>query len=178
MLGNMFCRMAIRDATIIALGVVLWRGLAAYTEGDTMLADLLGLVLGLLVGTGGYFLHEWGHLAGAVLSGSVVHPPHTLKTGFLFSFDSKRNDKRQFLIMSLSGFAMTAWVTFAFYTFLPDGLLASRVARGVAMLGAFLAVFLETPILLYGLFGSTGIPPIEAPGHPRPELAPTEAKAA
>lgn len=161
----MFVKMALRDLLIIALAIVLWRWLAVYTLDDSMLADFLGLILGLMVGAGGYFLHEWGHLTGAVLTGSKVHPPPSLATGFLFSFDSKQNSKQQFLVMSLSGFLMTAVVTFAFYTFLPDGMLASRVARGVAVLGVFLALFLETPILLYGLFGPGGLPPVEAPGH-------------
>jgi hypothetical protein len=161
----MFARIAVRDLTVIALTVALWHWLAGYSARDTMLGDFLGLMLGLLAGVGGYFLHEWGHLSGAVLTGSRVHPPTSLTTGFLFSFDSKHNSKRQFLVMSLTGFAMTAAVTFAFYQFLPDGLLASRVARGVAVLGVFLALFVETPILIYGLLGSK-LPPIEAPGYP------------
>jgi hypothetical protein len=160
----MFAKIAVRDLLVIAVSIALWHGLAEYTLGNTPLADFLGVILGLSMGVCGYFLHEWGHFAGALLTRSHVHAPATLKTGFLFSFDSKRNSKRQFLVMSLTGFLMTAVVTFAFYTFLPDGLLASRVARGVAVLGAFLVLFVETPLLLYGLFGPTGIPPIEAPG--------------
>ena len=70
---------------------------------------------------------------------------------------------------------MTALVTFAFYTFLPDDLLASRVARGVAVVGVFLALFLETPILIYGLLSRRGLPPVEAPGHPTaPAIATSE----
>jgi len=171
----MFAKIAARDLVVIAVSVALWLGLAEFTRGDTPLADFLGVILGLLMGVCGYFLHEWGHFAGALLTRSRVYAPATLTTAFLFSFDSKRNDKRQFLIMSLTGFLMTAVVTFAFYTFLPDDLLASRVARGVAVLGVFLALFVETPLLLYGLFGPTGIPPIEAPGFrvDRPHLTET-----
>jgi hypothetical protein len=159
----MFAKIAVRDLLIIAFSIALWHGLAEYTLGDSPLADFLGVILGLLIGTGGYFLHEWGHFAGALITRSRVDRPATLKTVFLFSFDSKRNSKQQFLVMSLTGFLMTAIVTYAFYTFLPDGLLASRVARGLAVLGVFLALFIEAPLLLYGLFGPTGIPPVEAP---------------
>lgn len=84
----MSMKMAARDLSIIALGVVLWRWLAPYTAGTSATAigamggDLLGLALGLL-----------------------------------------------------------------------------------AVLGVFLALFLEAPILLLGLFGPSGIPPVEVPGH-------------
>lgn len=160
----MWLKVAVRDITIVLLGVIGWHYTAQWSAQDTMRGDLSGVVVGLLVGVGGYFLHEWGHLAGAWLTGSHVEPPATLKSGFLFSFDSQDNNLRQFLIMSFSGFAATALVVWAFYTWLPDGLLATRVARGVALIGAFLTVFVEIPLVLYAVI-SRRLPPVENGGH-------------
>ena len=106
------------------------------------------------------------------MTGSRVEAPKTLKTGFLFSFDSRENDLRQFLVMSFSGFAATALVIWAFYTFLPDGLLATRVARGVVLFGAFLTVVIELPLVLYAVI-SRKLPPVENGGHAQnPSAAP------
>ena len=101
-----------------------------------------------------------------------MEAPKTLKTGFLFSFDSHQNNLRQFLVMSFSGFAATALVIWAFYTFLPDGLLATRVARGVVLFGAFLTVVIEIPLVLYAVL-TRKLPPVENGGHAqRPNVVP------
>ena len=168
----MWLKFALRDLTIVLIGLVAWWLMADWGAQDTMKGDLSGLVIGLLIGAGGYFLHEWGHLAGAWFTGSQVEAPKTLKTGFLFSFDSHQNNLRQFLVMSFSGFAATALVIWAFYTFLPDGLLATRVARGVVLFGAFLTVVIEIPLVLYAVI-TRKLPPVENGGHAqRPNVVP------
>lgn len=156
----MFIKLAVRDVAILVLGVALWHGAGHWTSGDDMRADLLGVLLGGWIGLGGYLLHEWGHLTGALLSGSIVEAPTRLTSGFLFSFDSRRNTLRQFLVMSFSGFAATALVVWAFYTFLPDTLLATRVARGIVLVGAVLTIVIEVPLVVYSLLGR-GLPPVE-----------------
>lgn len=169
----MFFRLAARDASIIAFVVVLWHFTAPWTTGESILADGTGVMLGLLAGLCLYLLHEWGHLSGALLCGSHVAAPTSLKTIFLFSFDSKQNDLRQFLIMSLSGFAASAVVIWSYYAFLPDALFATRVARGAAVFGAFLTVVLEFPLVAYALL-SRRLPPVENAIHdasPSPHIA-------
>ena len=61
----MWLKFALRDLTIVLIGLVAWWLMADWGAQDTMRGDLSGLVIGLLIGAGGYFLHEWGHLAGA-----------------------------------------------------------------------------------------------------------------
>jgi len=163
----MFLRLAVRDASIIALVVLLWHLVAHWTLGESIVADGAGVMLGLLAGLCLYLLHEWGHLLGALLSGSRVAAPTSLKTIFLFSFDSKQNDLRQFLIMSLSGFAASGVVIWSYYAFLPDDLFATRVARGAAVFGAFLTIVLEFPLVAYALLGR-GLPPVENAIHKTP----------
>jgi hypothetical protein len=160
----MFFRLAVRDASIIAVVVVLWRLTAHWTLGESIVGDGAGVMLGLLAGLCLYLLHEWGHLTGALLSGSRVAAPTSLKTIFLFSFDSKHNSLRQFLIMSLSGFAASAVVIWSYYAFLPDDLFATRVARGAAVIGVFLTIVLEFPLVAYALLGR-GLPPVENSIH-------------
>jgi hypothetical protein len=57
----------------------------------------------------------------------------------------------QFLVMSFSGFAATALVVWAYHVHLPDGLLATRVARGASLVLAFLTLVLEFPLVLLAL---------------------------
>ena len=53
--------------------------------------------------------------------------------------------------MSLSGFAVTAAAVFVVGWHLPDDWLAARVARGGVMVLAAITLFIEVPLLLYGL---------------------------
>ena len=153
----MFARFALRDATLVAVALLVWWVAAHASGGAGPWADFTGVVAGVLVGSTAFVLHEWGHLAGALDPGSVVRGNANLRSSFLFAFDAERNSLRQFLGMSLGGFLVTGLVVWAFYAFLPDDLLASRVARGLALFGVFLGVVLELPLLLFALW--KGAPP-------------------
>ncbi len=156
----MFVKLALRDAGILGMTVLLWFLFSGYSAGNDYLSDFLGVVVGLAVAACAYLLHEWGHALGGLATRSAIHPAASLKNISLFSFDSKRNSRAQFAVMSLSGFAVTAAVIYALYTQLPDELLATRVARGAALISAALTVFLEVPILVIGLVRGK-IPPVE-----------------
>lgn len=164
----MFARLAVRDALIIAATLVGWHYGAHWSAESGMRGDIAGVVLGAAVATCFLLLHEWGHLLGALATASRVHAPRKLMSRFLFSFDTQANSRRQFAIMSLSGFVVTAIAVAFVYTRLPSDLLATRVARGLVMLLASLTVFLEVPLLLYGLF-ARALPPIEV--FERPDAA-------
>ena len=156
----MFGRIALRDIGIIALVVLAWHALAPLTAEEGALADALGVVLGLSVALACYFGHEWGHLAGALATGSRVAAPDRLTRLSLFSFDSKANDRRQFVVMSFSGFAMTGVALLVVYFLLPDGLLATRVARGGVLFSTALTVVLEFPLVVWALVRQD-LPPVE-----------------
>ncbi len=156
----MFARLAVRDALFIAATLAGWHYAAHWSAESSMRGDIAGVVLGVAVATCFLLLHEWGHLLGALATASRVHAPRRLTSRFLFSFDTQANTRRQFAIMSLSGFVITAIAVAVVYTQLPPALLATRVARGLVMVLAALTVFLEVPLLLYGLFARS-LPPIE-----------------
>lgn len=157
----MFARFALRDLSIVALVVALWRLLAPFTHGGSALADFLGVPLGLAVAVACYLGHEWGHLAGALATRSCVAAPRSLAAPQIFSFDSKANSRGQFLVMSFSGFAMTGVALAVVYGALPDGLLASRVARGSVLFLTALTVLVELPLVIWSLVRKD-LPPVEA----------------
>ena len=148
----MLFRFLLRDSIIFAVSLGLWWLLAARSAGGGMVADFTGWTTGLMLGVCAYLAHEWSHYLAAIAMGSTVRTGENLASGFLFSFDAEANTLASFVVMSLAGFVATAAVVFAYYMFLPDAYLASRVARGGALFLAFLGIVLELPLLLAGVF--------------------------
>jgi hypothetical protein len=148
----MLFRFLLRDSIIFAVALGLWWLLAARSAGEGMVADFAGWTTGLMLGVCAYLAHEWSHYLAAIAMGSTVRTGENLASGFLFSFDAEANTLSSFVVMSLAGFVATAAVVFAYYTFLPDAYLASRVARGGALFLAFLGIVLELPLLMAGVF--------------------------
>jgi hypothetical protein len=144
-------RFARRDAGIVALACLAWVLLARRSAGDGPSADLFGVVAGLLVGAAAYVLHEWGHLLAGLAAGGAFGMNANLRSPFAFRFDPDANSLRQFVVMSLGGFAVTAAAIALAWGLLPDGLLATRVARGAIAFLATLTFGLELPLLLLGL---------------------------
>jgi hypothetical protein len=163
----MFARYAFRDMALIAIVSLSWHYLAPFTAGEGWWTDLLGVVLGVAVATLCYLGHEWGHLIGAASVGSILGAPEKITAISIFSFDTKQNDRRQFLVMSFSGFVMTGMALLVVYAGLPDGLLATRVARGGVLFLTALTLFIEFPLVIYSLVTSK-LPRIEAFDLPAP----------
>ena len=90
---------------------------------------------------------------------------------YLFSFDTQRNSRSQFLVMSVGGFIVTGLALVFAYQALPDGLQATRVARGAILFLASLTVFLEFPLVLLSFIRPNALPPVEV-FDASPEVAP------
>ena len=147
----MFSKFLVRDLVLTTVVVIGWWLGWQRSVGDGPLADLSGVLLGLGGGVVAFVGHEWGHLLGAFATGSHVVAPPKLASPFLFSFDSKRNTQMQFLLMSLSGFAVTGIAIYVAYGLLPAEALATRVTRGVVVFSASLTLLLEVPLLTISL---------------------------
>ncbi len=147
----MLKRFAVRDLVLVGLTALLWYALAARSAGDGVVADLAGWIVGILVFACAYVAHEWSHFLGALAAGSRVDVGQNLASGFLFSFPAEGNGLKQFVVMSLSGFAATGIAIAVCYELLPDAYFATRVARGGVLFLGLLGVVLELPLLLYGL---------------------------
>jgi hypothetical protein len=171
-----YWKLLARDLGIAAVAVGIWIVAAPRSAGAGVVADFTGVVAGLLVGACAYLAHEWGHLLGALASGSVVRRPTSLRSRSLFDFDAKRNSRAQFLAMSFPGFAATALALWVVYALLPSDLLATRVARGAVVFLAFLGLVLEVPLVVYSLV-SHKVPPLQYEPK-RPAQIPTEREAA
>jgi len=151
----MYGRFIARDAAVVALASLFWWWLADRSAGNDAFADLSGFLAGTLAGISAFLLHEWGHVLGAVLGRSTVQVNENLRSPFIFRFESQPNSLRQFVVMSLGGFVMTALLVAAAYLYLPDGLLATRVARGAVLFLAALGITLELPLFLFAVASGT-----------------------
>lgn len=167
-----------RDLAIVLVSAGLWWWLADVSSGSGALADLTGLVVGLGLGACAYLFHEWGHIAGAAVSGGVIRPGTGLRSPSNFTFDTNQSTRAQFLSMSFGGFLATGVFLWAYYVLLPDEQLSTRVARGAIAFLTLLGVTLELPLVLYSL--ATGkLPPLERPerGPSAPSAVPPAAEA-
>jgi hypothetical protein len=161
----MYARFLARDLAIAAGAVLLRALLASPSSVPGVAGDFAGVFAGFLLGACALLSHEWGHLAGAVLSRSSITPGRSLRSLFSFSFDAGRNSRAQFVAMSLGGWVGTVAAVLAAYTWLPGGDLASRVARGTTLISALLVVVIEIPLVARALW--TGkVPRVETRREP------------
>ncbi len=129
-------QLGLRDLALALAALSLWAAADAwYGATGLRLAALLSLLDGLLVGAALTFLaHEWGHFAGARLSGGIA-PTRSLRSVFpLFEFDMERGSVAAFRGMGIGG----------------------NLAHWALVLGLALALPLETPgrvALVCGAFG-------------------------
>jgi hypothetical protein len=143
-----------RDLLLVALTAFVWRADAALRGEAGWLPALVAVCAGALAALCSYLAHEWGHLLAARASGSAVHFPERPSSAFLFFFDVGRNGRRQFLAMSLGGFAASAAVLAWLLASLPDGALSSRVALLLVALGLLATLATELPPFLRVLRGA------------------------
>jgi hypothetical protein len=156
----MLMKFLARDVAILVVAAIAWPLVSPFTAGSGAVSDMTGVLLGLLVGVCAHLLHEWGHVAGALATGSAFQLSTNLRSPSLFKYESRRNSAAQFLIMSFAGFAPTVFALWAVYALLPSDLLASRVARGSVVFLGFLGLVLEVPLVLYTLV-TRRVPPID-----------------
>lgn len=155
-----FMQLAARDSAIVAVTVLLWFYLAPWSTGSGALGDFTGVVTGAALALCAHLVHEWGHVLGGLAGRSRMQPGVSLKTLSLFVYSSTGNSRRQFMLMSFSGFAATALVVWFCYGLLPDDRLATRIARGYSMVQVFLALVIELPLVIWALLGKS-LPPID-----------------
>ena len=141
----MFIRLAARDVLIAALLIGLWTVGPQLTSGHGAVFWALSIVSGLGYAVMGFLLHEWGHLLGSRLSGSVVHPAPSLLRPLLFHFDTRVNDRRQFLWMSMGGYAASAlWLTFV-VAIADTSRWSGRIGLGFVFVGVIGTFVAEVP---------------------------------
>ncbi len=108
----------------------------------------VAVAAGVGAGVVGFLMHEWGHLAGAKLSGGVAHIPSKLTSPFLFHFNVKESTRAQFAWMSLGGFAATAVASRFIWKTVPRGALSGRIALVTTAAGIAVTVAAELPTFI------------------------------
>ncbi len=139
-------RFAVRDVVVTAL--VVWAYLVergATTQDGVVRFWLLTVGVGVGCALVGFLLHEWGHLLGSVWSGSVVHFSPRLTSVFLFHFDTRANDRRQFMWMSMGGYLASAIGLVAVGCAVSPERASGRIAIALVALGVLVTLVLEVP---------------------------------
>lgn len=138
-------RVLLRDLCLMAATLALWALSRELDAAQARAALPVAIGAGIAATGMGFLAHEWGHLAGALLSGSAVDYPRGIGSLFLFRFDDGRNTRRQFLWMSSGGFVASAGVVLLLLWLLSPQRLADRVALGLTGLGVLATLVLEVP---------------------------------
>jgi len=136
---------ALRDLSLVVVTLLFWRADAALRHAGGLLPVLVAVIAGSLAASSAYLVHEWGHFLAARAGGSVVRLPASAAEVFLFNFNSDRNSREQFLIMSCGGFLASALVIAFFLAVLPFPSLASLVAFALTLAGVIATAVLEIP---------------------------------
>ena len=150
---------ATRDVALLAALLSLFAAAESWASlTDLGFATVLAMVDGLLVGAAtAAICHEWGHFAGARLSGG--HSPLKPVGQFfpVFDFDYQNNDARSFHWMSIGGNVGDISVVLLFLFALPMTSLGSNALVAGAVGFAVFAGAIEFPVIRKARSGMTGI---------------------
>ncbi len=118
------------------------------TQTDLFLAHTVAVVNAVVAaGVLSILMHEWGHFAGARLSGAYSPMVQTPTSQFIFGFRFDKNTTDQFLSMSLGGL-MGSWLLVLIIFFaLPLDNLGRATLFAVALARAISATLFEAPII-------------------------------
>jgi fermentation-respiration switch protein FrsA (DUF1100 family) len=142
----MFTRFFIRDLVLLGLCILAWRlNLSEFAASNGVLAALCSALAVILTVLVSYEVHEWGHLSGAVLTGSKVHAPHRLVHQFLFHFDGSANDRRQFVGMSIGGLVASLVALAGLLLLLPLATITAKVILALVGIGIVATFLREVP---------------------------------
>lgn len=149
---------ALRDLALVVAAFSLWAGADAWFQvTQAGFAAFLSATAGLLAGAFvGAQSHEWGHFAGARLSGGTapIAPAKALVP--LFNFDFERSDEGQFRSMSLAGNIAHWSMLLALIAFVPSGTPGQLALKCGAFGFAVFASSIEVPVIRKALGGMPG----------------------
>jgi uncharacterized membrane protein len=136
--------MLLRDVVVIVATLALWRWSRELDAAQGALAIPVAILAGASAAVAGFLLHEWGHLIGALIGGSAVEYPSTIRSIFLFKF-GESNGRHQYLWMSGGGFAASIVVIAVLAFTLSFHALADWIAIALVVIGVIATFILELP---------------------------------
>jgi hypothetical protein len=98
-------QIALRHSAIVLTAMTLWGASDSWAlSSGWLLAETVSILNAVFAGTViAYIAHEWGHFAGARVSGSISPVLKEPVSFFMFNFKDKLNTQGQFLSMSVGG---------------------------------------------------------------------------
>jgi hypothetical protein len=114
-------KIAIRHAAIVLTAFTIWGTSDSWAaQSGLFLAEMVSLINAIFAGVIlAYIFHEWGHFAGARISGAVSPVAKEPVSFFMFNFKDELNTREQFLSMSAGG-PFANWGLFVLiFTLLP-----------------------------------------------------------
>ncbi|MES2488683.1 MAG: hypothetical protein V4607_02760 [Pseudomonadota bacterium] len=136
--------MLLRDVVVLVATLALWSWSRELDAVHSALAIPVAILAGASAAVAGFLLHEWGHLLGALIAGSAVGYPSTIRSIFLFKF-GESNNRRQFLWMSGGGFAASIVVIAVMAVTLSFNAVADWIALALVVAGVLATFILEIP---------------------------------
>jgi hypothetical protein len=143
----MFAKLAIRDLAAVGVCIGCWIFEVQLRASGGALHWFAIAAAAVTAFLANYLCHEWGHLLGARLAGSVCHPSNTLKTFYLFHFDTRRSSVRQFLAMAAGGLIASTLLLPFWLVVLPLHTAAGIAAMTLIALGYLATLATELPVV-------------------------------
>ena len=137
-------------SAVLAALTLFGAGALWAAESGLLIAQLVALGNAYLAGTVmASIFHEWGHFAGAKLSGAIA--PVRSKPArfyFMFNFDMENNSTRQFLWMSAGGISANWLLAIAAAILIPLNTYAGALLFAVLVGKAVNVSYFEVPVFL------------------------------
>jgi hypothetical protein len=142
---NVPYKLLARDLALLGITLLVWMLSRRLDDAHSPMAIPVAILAGLMAPVIGFLIHEWGHLIGAWVGHSVVHPAQQLREVFLFRYDLDQNSREQFLSMGYGGFIASLLFVAALVPLLSLDRLADRIALTVTALGVLATFVIEVP---------------------------------
>lgn len=140
----MAAKLLIRDLVLVGLMLALVAAALGH-QGGGLGHVLLSVIAAVFVGLCGHLVHEYGHLAGSLLTRSRVRFPTALTAPLVFDFDVAANSRAQFLAMSAGGYLGSVVGVALIAALLPLDQLVGQLSLALALLGLIVSAVLEGP---------------------------------
>jgi hypothetical protein len=134
-----------------------------YVVTDLTLALILSVITALVAGSWlASIIHEWGHFTGARLAKSYAPIVPEVKGVFMFGFNHAKNNRNQFIAMSLGGPIANWLLVLMVFFFIPMDNLGRVTLLAVVFAKAVSVCLFELPIISRVMNGAEPEAEIEA----------------
>ncbi len=147
---------AIRHGALVLAAFTLWGAADAWANASGwILAETISLLNAVFAGTAiAYLFHEWGHFAGARVSGAVSPVAKEPVSFFMFTFKNELNTQGQFIAMSCGGPIANWALVFLLYLMLPLDTWSQTLFLATTFAIAVSVSIFEFPIINQVMYGA------------------------